>query len=855
MRSFRRITIPVGLARPLLLALLVLGAAAASFADIYGRLQFTIKSAADETPIFGATISLHDSAGVHPDITLLTDKDGMALSQPLEIRPWGVTVSATLFEPVSRQVQVVAGANTPVEALLEPLNETVLIITGTATKPLVLPTETQDVTIRPEAFTQTFPLSPANPQSLQALLVTAPGMVEDSVGQIHARGEHSGNAISLDGFVLPGANQGHYGQIIVPSDIQTADIITGNYAPEYGGETAAVLNLNLRAGTIVPSADLTLGYGSFDTFNGDLTMSGQTGSRIDPSSDARRLGYFFDISDHATDNAVDPPQPKPQDAHNRESDLNVFGKFDYLPDASDKLSLTLNTDPANSQIANRTGLSGDLGGYGFGGLFLSNGQLSAPTVCILDASGITPAPFTATPLTSQQADGQDINQRDLNQFAILNWQHTLNPTTTSNVSVGYTRSDLNVTNNNPGIDLANLPYNNSIEYNPSYSRDSSHAQAQGSVTSIYGTHTLKAGGVFDDQSGDESYQFIPGNQLALDALYAVDPRLAPAGSLTGGTDVLGNPIYTITPGATSPTLLVNRSGYYAAAYAQDTWDISRKFTANYGLRFDAYDQKEDVNIGNGSTVDTSSISPRVNLAYQLAKGLVSQVSYNRLFSEPPLAQGSFLGAPIQPCVADQYEVDLEKQLSSRQVVKAAYYIKNEKNQIDVGILIPYTQIGAYTADNFDEGHVKGLELSYDLLPKRDNTGWSAYLAYTNSVAKPTGYTNTGDPVPAYNDHDQLNTLSTGVAYNWRSGITASTDVYYGSGTATSTVFANGPRSCNMQVNVAISTRPILFHRMSFALSVQNLFNDLAVINFDSGFSGTRFEQGRTIILSTKIHLY
>ena len=251
----------------------------------------------------------------------------------------------------------------------------------------------------------------------------------------------------------------------------------------------------------------------------------------------------------------------------------------------------------------------------------------------------------------------------------------------------------------------------------------------------------------------------------------------------------------------------------------------------------------------------------MNLAYKLQPKTVLRASYDKLFTEPPLAQGAILGQPIIPQVADQYEVSLERQVAPRQVAKVSYYTKKDKNQIDVGILIPYTQVGAYTADNFQEGHVKGLEFSYDLLPERDNHGLSAYLAYTNSIAKPTGVTNTGAPVPDYNDHDQLNTVSTGAAYAWRSGLTAAADVYYGSGTTTSiveniagtTALNNGERTPHTQVNCSLSTAPTLLGHIGFALSVDNVFNSQQVINFNSGFTGTRFQIGRCIMLSTFAH--
>ena len=138
----------------------------------------------------------------------------------------------------------------------------------------------------------------------------------------------------------------------------------------------------------------------------------------------------------------------------------------------------------------------------------------------------------------------------------------------------------------------------------------------------------------------------------------------------------------------------------------------------------------------------SSISARLPArepGLQTPQKTVVRASYDRLFTEPPLAQGYILGQPIIPQISDQYEISLERQIAKRQMVKLNYYTKLDKNQIDVGLLIPNTQIGAYTADNFQEGHVKGLEFSYDFLPARNNLGWSGYLAYTNSIAKPTGH--------------------------------------------------------------------------------------------------------------------
>ena len=70
-----------GHTRMLLLAVLVLLGASAAFADVFGRLQFSVKNADDEKPVAGATITLHDTAGVHADMTP-ADRQGRRGAQP-----------------------------------------------------------------------------------------------------------------------------------------------------------------------------------------------------------------------------------------------------------------------------------------------------------------------------------------------------------------------------------------------------------------------------------------------------------------------------------------------------------------------------------------------------------------------------------------------------------------------------------------------------------------------------------------------------------------------------------------------------------------------------------------------------
>jgi outer membrane receptor protein involved in Fe transport len=371
------------------------------------------------------------------------------------------------------------------------------------------------------------------------------------------------------------------------------------------------------------------------------------------------------------------------------------------------------------------------------------------------------------------------------------------------------------------------------------------------MTMLKGKHTFKAGLLTDEQNANESYNLVPASQLAVNALAAVDPRLLPPGSFqtdSGGnpvTDDIGNQVYTLNPNGVVPTVNVKHTGFYRAGYIQDTWNVSRRFTANYGARLDWY--KADVTVlGTTDSIDTTHISPRINLSYLVATGTLARLAYNRMFSQPPLSQGASLGLAIPPQTGDLYEGSLERQLTPTQTVKVAYYYKDWRNFADTGLLVPGTQLGVYTTFSHPHVNVKGFELSYDLTP-HGNVGWGGYVTYANAVNRLLA------PEGGYTDHDQLNTVGFGMSYTLKNQASAGFSVYHGSGVASSIVRDN--RTPRTIVNLRLASQPNLFGgtaasgRGGLELAIENLFDDRSVINFKSAFSGTRFQQGRRILLS------
>jgi outer membrane receptor protein involved in Fe transport len=838
------------------------------------QVQFVVLDPQTRRPMAGAQVQVEETSGKHHRLILYTDLVAAGPTPTLDVERWHpiamtdphafanptvivLTLGETVRLPaptnlnwaVPAQANAQSGTQTPQQppAQQPPVRDIFIVVRATR-----LPRQSQATpaaTVNRQQIEQRAGVG----NSVQSVIKTDAGVASDSNGQQHIRGEHAEITYVVDGVPVPDTLSGRQGSIVVLSTIQSLSLLTGAYAPEFGGQTAGILDITTLPGARTPHADLNLQYGSYDTTNGDFTWVGPLG---------KNANYVFDFGATRTLLASEPQQPTDQTAHNAGASINEFAKFRFTPSHDDTLILTLSRTPDTQQVNNRTGLPASFAqageGYGFLGLRNSNGTI--PTLTAENA-GLLGAQTILLP--SQQTDGMDINQTEVSEFGTLEWKRTLAKNITGILAFTSLHSGQDVTNNNPTVNLLNLPVDNSIEYNPTAIRNVHHTQFVGSLADQAGKHALKTGFVLDDQYGNETYQLTPASQLAEDALGVYDPILATPGTLTQQvgangkpvfnaqgnpvyvTDVNGNPVIKTTS-STAPVLSVHRSGFYRAAYVQDNWQESRRFTINYGLRTDWYKQSQ--NLGQ-SIVDTIVVSPRVNFAYTPDRLTSVRWSYNRLFNTPPLAQGSVVGAPIQPEILNQYDVSVQRQIGTGQVVSLAYYIKDIRNQVDTGLLVPGSMIGIYSAVNFQIGGIHGIEFSYDKTPPK-GIGLDTFVNYTYSIASPAGLDNTGAPSPDFNDHDQRNTIGTGAGYTWKSGANTSATLTYGSGLASSAIPPSTLRNPRSQVDLHFgSGGKFISGHGGLNLDIQNLFDERSVINFDSGFSGTRFQPARRILLS------
>jgi outer membrane receptor protein involved in Fe transport len=365
--------------------------------------------------------------------------------------------------------------------------------------------------------------------------------------------------------------------------------------------------------------------------------------------------------------------------------------------------------------------------------------------------------FAVTGATAPDSAQLDERQRELNRFLVLSLQKSVGDLNYQ-VSAFHQYSELHYTPDPVG----DLAYNgvasntlrsntaSGVQFDASYKLNDTHTIRTGLAYTRQTTHSDNTVGVFDLNED--------GTQASTDARTIVDNS--------------------------------SKTGKLSSVYLQDEWHIGAPLTVNYGVRFDKVD----------AYVNEQQWSPRINVAYQLAKGTALHAGYSRYFTPPPqelAAQSSidkYAGTSNAPEVAvsdnvksertNYYDIGISHQFNSALTVTADTYYKKIRNMLDEG---QFGQALILSPFNYDRGYAKGLELSA-VYSQKD---WGSFLNFTTQKAEGTNITSGqslfGPDELAYIanhyihvDHDQTVTVSGGAHYHWGDS-QVSGDFLYGSG--------------------------------------------------------------------------
>ena len=601
-------------------------------------------------------------------------------------------------------------------------------------------------TIEPSLGASTYSLSnqlvnilPAGENvQLNQVLLQAPGVVQDSFGQLHVRDDHGNLQYRIDNVVLP-EGLSVFGQTLSPRIASNVELITGALPAQYGLRTAGIVNITTKTG-FGNGGQMSVYGGSHDMIEPAAEYGGSWG----PNS------LYVSGSYTHTGVGIESPDNSSTPLHDASNQYQAFLYFDHILDENSRISILAGTSQSTFQIPNLHDLhptfaqDNGINGLGPGGALLVNGQTD----------------FLSNDLNERQSEGTT--------YAAVSYLYSADKLTLQASLFG--RYSTLVFHPDP---LGDLLFTGISQY-----ADKSDTAAGLQLESVYratDSHTVRSGVIIE---GDRAISRTTSQVIPL------------------VTDVAGNVVTDVDGNAfqasDTPVSIVDNSAKTAwtySAYLQDEWKLLPSLTLNYGLRFDALN----------SYRNEHQWSPRVNAVWTPLPGMSVHAGYARYFSPPPFELvasetiGRFAGTTAAPATtadtepyADRenyYDVGVQQKLGALTLGVDGFY-RQDHDLIDEG------QFGApiiLTPFNYQTGYTRGVELTA-------NYSHGPFSIYANgTIQKAQGrnivssqFNFAPDDLAyiathyIYLDHDQTYTASAGASYKFGAS-RVSGDLLFGSG--------------------------------------------------------------------------
>ena len=171
------------------------------------------------------------------------------------------------------------------------------------------------------------------------VLLRAPGVVADSFGEVHVRGEHGDLTYRVNGVLLPEGLNG-FGQELDTRLIRSVTLINGTLPAQYGFRTAGIVDVSTKTGSQLHGGEVSLYGGGYDTFYPSLQLGGASG----------KLEYFVTASYKHDALGIENPTSSYWPLHDNTDQGRAFAYLSWHIDDSSRLSLLANAAYGDFQL-------------------------------------------------------------------------------------------------------------------------------------------------------------------------------------------------------------------------------------------------------------------------------------------------------------------------------------------------------------------------------------------------------------------------------------------------------------------------------------------------------------------------
>ena len=189
--------------------------------------------------------------------------------------------------------------------------------------------------------------------SFNQVLLQAPGVANDSFGQLHVRGDHGNLQYRINGVILPEGITG-FGQALDTRFARRIDLMTGALPAQYGYRTAGVVEIETQT-HFNEGGRVELYAGPHNT----VQPSFEYGNAKDDWS------YYLTGSLLENQIGIENPTASANPIHDTTYQGKAFGYFSRVLDSSTRLSAILGSYDGKFQIPNNPAQTPDPNGHGY----------------------------------------------------------------------------------------------------------------------------------------------------------------------------------------------------------------------------------------------------------------------------------------------------------------------------------------------------------------------------------------------------------------------------------------------------------------------------------------------------------